>query len=227
MRKRAMLYFNLGIILLLAIGIYLAVPVIFGSVVAPLPEEYKGVITKYAQQYNIDSCFIAAVIRGESNWNPNAGSHAGAQGLMQLIPSTAASMAKREGRTDYTRNKIRDPDINVQLGTAYLRYNVDAYGSLRNVLVAYNAGGGRVRLPDSQLPRETQFYIGKISRYYNLYSSLYPDFCTGPTIQGGPGLAASGGGGSATVDFPDFIPPPNTGNNVDINTFWKSFLTQQ
>jgi hypothetical protein len=219
MRKRYSLLFNFLVLILLGIGLYFGLPVIFGSTVAPLPDEYQGVIREKAQKYSIDSCLIAAVIRGESNWNPKAGSRAGAQGLMQIVPGTAAAIAARNA-IPYTRNQLLDPTVNIELGTAILRYNVDSYGSLRNVLVAYNAGGGRVSLPDNRLPHETQFYIGKISRYYNLYGSLYPEFCTGPAITGGPAPKFN------AEDFPEFPQTGSQQDNLDINNFWKFLLTQ-
>ncbi len=206
-----------------ALILYFAGPQIFGSVIAPLPDEYSPIVRKYAQEMGVDSCFVAAVIRGESNWNPGAHSGAGAQGMMQLIPGTASAIASRAG-IPYSRSQIREPDINIRLGTALIRYNLDHYGSIRNVLVAYNAGGGRVNLPDRSLPRETQVYIVKITQYYSLYTSLYPSFCTGMDASKRFTEAGSSGG----ENFPDFVAPSPSPSvvPVDINNFWKFLLTQ-
>ncbi len=214
--------FAIIIFALLGTGAYFAVPAIFGSVVAPLPEEYQGMILTSAREFSVDSCFIAAVIRGESNWNPGARSGAGATGMMQLIGSTADSMARRLG-ISVSRSQLKDPAINIRLGTSLLKYNKDNYGgNLRNIVVAYNAGGGRVSTPDKFLPRETQGYIVKISNYYKLYTSIYPDFCTGPPISGGPPVQTV----VPAEDFPDFVSPSSDTNNLNINSFWKNWLTQ-
>lgn len=224
MRRRFSLVIALVLLLLVGIGIYLAVPAIFGSVVAPLPEEYQSIIRDRARKYNVDSCLIAAVINGESRWAPKARSHAGAQGMMQIIPSTANAIAKRYN-LPYSSSHLGDPGANIEIGTALLRYNIDTYGSLRNILVAYNAGGARVKLANSQLPRETQFYITKISRYYELYATLYPDFCTGPSLIGRP--VQNPGAAQPTPDFPDFAAPAEQTTDLKIENFWKSLLTQE
>lgn len=227
MRRRLSLILALLLLLGVGIGIYLAVPSIFGSVVAPLPEEYQGIVRDKAGKYKVDSCLVAAIINGESRWAPKAASHAGAQGMMQVIPSTATSVAKRFN-IPYDRSRLTDPATNIEIGTALTRYNIDAYGSLRNILVAYNAGGGRVRLPDSQLPRETQGYIGKISRYYELYATLYPTFCTGPSMIGKP-ITNPATTAQPTPDAPDFVAPPSTepASDLNIENFWKSLLTEE
>jgi soluble lytic murein transglycosylase-like protein len=217
MRKTLSLFIAFIILIVAAIAVYLAVPMIFGSVVTPLPDEYRRTITDYAKKYKVDSCLIAGVINGESRWNPSATSHAGAQGLMQLMPSTADGIAKREG-LPYTRNNRKQPEASIAMGTALLKYNITTYGSLRNALVAYNAGGSRAGRPDNQLPRETQNYIVKISRYYSLYASTYPDFCTGPSLIGKPI--------TNKADTPDFVSPPEEEpTDLRIENFWKAFLT--
>jgi hypothetical protein len=200
-------------------GIYFSVPMIFGSVVVPLPDEYVPIIKANARQFKVDSCLIAAVINGESRWNPNAQSGAGAAGLMQLIGGTADAISAHAG-LPYGRNSRKNPEASIAMGTALLQYNIQSYGSLRNALVAYNGGGSRARLPDSALPRETQFYVVKITRYYQLYASTYPDLCTGPSLIGQKitNTAANPG--------PDFVAPPtDTAPDIQIDTFWKSFLS--
>jgi soluble lytic murein transglycosylase len=223
MRKRFSIFIAIVLLLGVGIGVYFALPNIFASVVAPLPDEYKGLIQDNARKYNVDSCLIAALINGESRWAPKARSNAGAQGLMQIIPSTANSIS-RVFNISYSPSKINEAATNIEIGTALTRYNLDHYGSLRNILVAYNAGGGRVRLANNQLPRETQFYITKISRYYELYANLYPDFCTGPSLIGRPINATST---SNTPDLPDFTAPPEApSSDLKIENFWKSLLPQ-
>lgn len=221
MKRSLSLLFAIIIIIALGISIYSGFPHIFGSVVVPLPDEYIPAIKESSKQFNVDSCLIVAVINGESRWNPNAQSGAGAVGLMQLIGGTADAISRQAG-LPYGRGDRKNPTASIAMGTALLRYNLNTYGSLRNALVAYNAGGARAKLPDSQLPRETQFYITKITKYYQLYASLYPDFCTGPSLIGRSINPQS------SAQSPEFnAPPEDISTDLKIENFWKSFLSFQ
>lgn len=225
MRKRLSLL--IGLIALILIGLigYVTFPTIFGSIVVPLPAEYQGVVKDNAAKYNLDACFIAAFISVESNWRATAGSHAGAKGLMQLIPSTASAVSKKYGIPYNGVNDLFNPATNVALGSALMDYNFKAYSSVRNVAVAYNAGGGRVHLSDAALPKETRAYIVKIPRAYALYKSVYPDFCTGgrPNGSSSVGPAISGTSKSSVEDFEDFTAPGNAAS-INLNDFWKNWL---
>src|SRR3990167_4277025 len=107
MRKTIKLI-SAGIVLLIGIiGFYLYFPEIWGDVIYPL--EYKDEIAKSSQEFNIEKNLIAAIIYSESHFNPKAGSGAGAKGLMQLMPATAAGVAKNIEMTDYTFSNIYDP----------------------------------------------------------------------------------------------------------------------
>ncbi len=191
----------------------------------PLPPEYQGIVKENAAKYNLDACFIAAFISVESGWRANAGSYAGARGLMQLIPSTASLVARKYGLVYSGAAQLNDPAKNVELGSALLDYNFKAYGSMRNVAVAYNAGGGRVHLSDAALPKETRAYIVKIPRAYELYKTVYPDFCTNGRPKGSPTVGPSIGGTSKVEDFEDFNLPGNS-DLIDLEDFWKNWLPE-
>lgn len=125
------------------------------------PEELEQLIDKAAQRYGIDRELIKAVIKAESNFNPRAVSHAGAQGLMQLMPATARGL----GVTDSF-----DPEQNVMGGTRFLKSMLDRYnGDLDSALAAYNWGPGNVDRRPDRLPRETREYLVKVRQYYNNY----------------------------------------------------------
>ncbi|MBA5850858.1 lytic transglycosylase domain-containing protein [Clostridium sp. cel8] len=119
-----------------------------------------------SRKYGVDRNLIMSVIKQESGFNPKATSSAGAEGLMQLMPSTAAELG------------VNDPyDIgeNVDGGTKYLRELLDMYGNSKELaLAAYNAGYGTLQSRGvnsvsgiSKLPYETRDYVKKVIGYYN------------------------------------------------------------
>lgn len=230
MRRRYAIIISAVIGVLLLVGAYFTLPQIFGSVVAPLSDEYRGYFLASASEYNVDSCLLAAIAKVESNMNARATSGAGAQGLMQIVGPTFNSIARMYG-IDASKGRY-DAQTSIRVGSAYIRYNIDHYGlNLRNIAVAYNAGGGRVKLKDSALPSETKYYIVKVKNAYELYASAHADFCTGPSVVGGPTVKGNGsgkfptGGNSATPapSFQDFA-TPTPKPNIKIEDFWKSFL---
>ncbi|MFP3649020.1 transglycosylase SLT domain-containing protein, partial [Paraburkholderia sp. SIMBA_054] len=73
--------------------------------------------------------WVAAEIRAESIFNPNARSPANAMGLMQVLPGTASGVAKKIGLDSYTgASSLYDPDVNIAIGSAYLHQLLDKYG---------------------------------------------------------------------------------------------------
>lgn len=119
----------------------------------------NSIIDKASRRYGVDAGLIRAVIKQESNYNPRAVSSAGAQGLMQLMPSTARGL----GVTDSF-----DPEQNVMAGTRFLKDMLQRYGgNVDEALAAYNWGPGNVdRHGTGSLPRETRDYLAKVKGYY-------------------------------------------------------------
>ncbi|MCS7277569.1 MAG: transglycosylase SLT domain-containing protein [Aquificaceae bacterium] len=144
------------------------------------PKPYREAVEKASQTYAIEPAMIYAVMRQESLFDPYAVSVAKARGLMQLIDSTAQYMAKREG---IRLKNIYDPETNILLGTAYLRYLLDQFnGNIVRTLAGYNAGPTRVKnwqnhsddyLFIELIPiTETRDYVKRVLYNYYVYSEL-------------------------------------------------------
>ena len=89
---------------------------------------------------DLDPALIAAVCYQESKFQDRT-SHAGARGVMQLLPSTADYIARKSGGTEFEQGDLADPQINISYGSWYLRYLLDHYdGNERLAIAAYNAG---------------------------------------------------------------------------------------
>jgi hypothetical protein len=120
--------------------------------------EFDSTIRQAASRYDLDPALIRSVIQVESSGNPRAVSSAGAQGLMQLMPATAAEL----GVTDPF-----DPAQNIMAGSRYLKQLLDRYqGDTKLALAAYNWGMGNLEKRPDALPRETRQYISKVERLY-------------------------------------------------------------
>jgi soluble lytic murein transglycosylase-like protein len=141
------------------------------SAPAPTPTSVAGDTTQYdaliqasAARNGVDPALLKALIRAESNFDPNAGSPAGAQGLTQLMPGTAAGL----GVTD-----VHDPAQAIEGGAKYLRSQLDAFGGDETkALAAYNAGPGAVTRYGGVPPyAETQQYVQRVLGYAAGYRS--------------------------------------------------------
>jgi membrane-bound lytic murein transglycosylase MltF len=132
----------------------------FLSAGTPAPAVPFGqLIQRSAAKNGVDDALVSSVISAESNFNPRAVSRRNAQGLMQLVPGTAAR---------YSVSNAFDPGQNIEAGTRYLRDLLAKYnGDMQQALAAYNAGPGRVQQYGGIPPyAETQAYVKRVTKKY-------------------------------------------------------------
>jgi soluble lytic murein transglycosylase len=109
-----------------------------------LPLRHEDIIRQQAADKRLDPSLIAGVIYAESRFVDQT-SHAGAKGLMQLMPETADYIARKSGGVRFEQGDLATPQINIAYGSWYLRYLLDHYGGSEALaLAAYNAGEGKV-----------------------------------------------------------------------------------
>jgi soluble lytic murein transglycosylase len=109
-----------------------------------LPLHHEDIIRQQANDKELDPALIAGVIFAESHFRDQT-SHAGAKGLMQLMPETADYIAQKSGGTAFVQGDLATPQVNIAYGSWYLRYLLDKYdGREVLALAAYNAGQGNV-----------------------------------------------------------------------------------
>ncbi|ACX52154.1 Lytic transglycosylase catalytic [Ammonifex degensii KC4] len=149
------------------------------------PLKYRETIFRHAQAHGIDPLLVAAIIKTESNFCPEAVSHRGAIGLMQLLPSTAQEVAELKGKP-FDLQSLYDPETNIALGTEYLALLFKEFRDPVLVLAAYNGGRGNVEkwlksatwsgkeLDLDQIPfPETRQFVRKTLWNYRVYRLLY------------------------------------------------------
>ena len=128
---------------------------------APVASEYDTLIDETARVYRLPPALVKAVIAAESAFDPEAVSRKGAQGLMQLMPQTAAELGVDDPL---------EPESNVRGGAGYLRAMIDRYGDLSRALAAYNAGPTAVDRYGGVPPyQETRDYVDRVLTYYRSY----------------------------------------------------------
>lgn len=125
----------------------------------------ENAVEQASKKYNVDSNLIKAIIKVESDFNPNTVSSAGAKGLMQLMPENCRYLG------------VTDPfniEQNIDAGTRHIKEYIDMFGgSIEMGLMAYNGGPGRMKSRGVEsisdlykMPKETQNYIPKVMKYY-------------------------------------------------------------
>ena len=142
---------------------------LFANVLFPI--KYRNEIIAAAKTYSVDAALIASVINAESSFKKDKVSPKKAVGLMQLLPSTAASLTSEEV-------DLFNPKTNIMLGTKYLAYLINKFKDVETALFAYNAGEGNVtrwltEKGETKLRscpfKETNAYVEKIKKSLEIY----------------------------------------------------------
>ena len=156
--------------------------------VVTLPLRHEDIIRQQAHDKDLDPALIAGVIFAESHFRDQT-SHAGAKGLMQLMPDTADFIAQKSGGIAFRQQDLATPQVNIAYGSWYLLYLLDRYdGSEPLALAAYNAGHGTVdgwladaaandrefKVADIPYP-ETRAYVSKVLDARRDYRREYAD----------------------------------------------------
>ena len=159
------------------------VPVAAWKALFPLP--YEAALRREAARNDFDPMFAAGLIRQESTFQADAVSHANAIGLMQVLPKTGKLLA-RQLKVRYAKNKLFEPDFNIELGMVYIANLVQQFGSREAAAAAYNAGEDRISAWKSErnyeeIPElvesipftETREYVQVVLRNTELYRMIY------------------------------------------------------
>ncbi len=183
-KKRLILISVIIVVLILLFGVFRIQNVILKKI---YPKKYSELVYQFAEEYNVDPLLIFAIIKAESNFNPNAVSSSGAIGLMQLMDATAKETAQKLNENFIQKSSLYNPELNIKLGTKYFADLLSKYNNnLPLSLTAYNAGIGTLQrwINDGTIEKdgsnienipykETNNYVRKILRDYRIYQNLY------------------------------------------------------
>lgn len=169
---------NLG--KLLVWGAVVVLIIAFGYKLAEVryyPLEYQDTVLNKSNENKISRNLIMSVIREESHFKPEQVSKAGAEGLMQIMPSTAVWIAETRG-IKYDPSKIKDPEVNIDLGVWYLRYLLDQFKDETLAIEAYNAGITNVATWQKKNPSviefaETDQFVKRVKKSKQKYDEIY------------------------------------------------------
>lgn len=150
------------------------------------PVKFRDLVQQYAKEYSVDPMLVFAVIKVESNFDPDALSPKNAAGLMQITEKTGKWGAEKLEIADYNNARLFDPEVNIRIGCWYLSTLYAEFGDNDLVVAAYNAGSGNVEqwLADRSLSAagrtldripfpETERYRKKVNNSWKIYKTLY------------------------------------------------------
>ena len=181
--------FLLVIILLLTVGLVLFKVIRIQDVILKYiyPTKYSEYVEKYSEENGLDKYLVYAIIKAESNFDPEVTSNMNARGLMQLMEETAIERSNVIDDDTVETQDLYDPETNIRLGTSYFSYLLGIFDdNIILAITAYNAGLGNVKqwIADGiiksdgsdieNIPyKETSNYVRKILRDYQMYLKIY------------------------------------------------------
>ncbi|NLB83721.1 MAG: transglycosylase SLT domain-containing protein [Synergistaceae bacterium] len=174
------------------------------------PRPFRDTVKRSAERFSVEDNLVWAIMRQESAFNPTVTSWAGAAGLMQLMPGTAAGEAKSLGMKKYS---LYSPEDNITMGTAHIARLLKSFSRAEHAVAAYNAGGGSARrwldgrkdLPldewiEAVAYEETNDYVQKVMANLAVYRALY----------GAPPLRADSTGTVSPAEVEEMEEVPDT-----------------
>jgi len=172
--------------------VFVAIVVVLLAVLGPplwrvvYPWPYREVVERYAKANGLDPYLVAAVIRVESSFRSSAVSPKGARGLMQIMPATGAWVALEMSLPNFHPDQLFDVELNIRMGTWYLRHLSLQFEHELVALAAYNGGRGNVKNwlaqgvwsgQEKDVERipfpETRNYVWRVLRTQAIYRELY------------------------------------------------------
>lgn len=185
-KSRAGAFFTALVILFIGAVASLKLPELSRKLV--YPEKFSEYVVKYSELYGLDKYFVYAVIKTESNFDPNAESSVGARGLMQVMEDSYDWVKFRMG--EHADNSVYgdmyDPETNIKYGAYLLKLLYEEYGSKETAAAAYHTGRGNVNswledksyssdgvTLDSMPSSVTSHYVYKVMNAYEGYINLY------------------------------------------------------
>jgi len=167
-------------------------PEIAASWTMTYPAAYAPHVWKHSRANDVDPLLMLSIMRAESLFRHDAVSHAGALGLVQVMPATGSRVAALAGMNDFRVERLLDPAVNIELGTFYLGRLLERYdGQFALAVGSYNGGPhnvgrwlrGKVGMPYDEFVEEIAFdetrgYIKKVTEFYAIYLDLYGDGAT-------------------------------------------------
>lgn len=151
------------------------------------PLEYEDSVLEYSEEYGLESSLVFGIIKVESKFKSDAVSRKGAIGLMQIMPDTGWWIAEKMGLEDFREEDLYDHEINIKMGSWYMKSLVDEFGgNVETAVAAYNGGLGNVKkwLSDdrysqdgenlSEIPfKETSDYVERVMKAQSVYRDIY------------------------------------------------------
>lgn len=150
------------------------------------PTGYSEIVYRYAEEYEVDPLLLFAIIKTESDFDPNATSNVGARGLMQMMEETFHWINTKIKNDKVSYSDMYKPEENIQYGAFLISYLLTEFQDIEASVTAYHAGRGAVNgwLKDRsysadgkalhEIPSsDTAHYVDKVMKHYKIYQRLY------------------------------------------------------